>query len=101
QTSCSSTCGTSAGSWTAWRATSTRSRGPRAACCKLWLHVTPAYLGSRNGSIASSGGLIWWRRPPQAKGVAMRHLLRKAEVAIVLVGAATLANLIVLVVAWR
>jgi hypothetical protein len=31
----------------------------------------------------------------------MHHLIRKAEVVIVLVGAATLANLIVLVVAWR
>jgi hypothetical protein len=31
----------------------------------------------------------------------MRHLICKAEVAIVLIGAATLANLIVLAVAWR
>jgi hypothetical protein len=31
----------------------------------------------------------------------MRHLIRRAEVVIVLVGAATLANLIVLAVGWR
>jgi len=31
----------------------------------------------------------------------MRHPIRWAEVTIVLVGAATLANLIVLAVAWR
>ena len=30
----------------------------------------------------------------------MRHLIRRAEVVIVLVGAATLANLIVLAVGW-